>query len=132
MSGTPVNILIKCRENTIDGGKKRESFYVQIVPRKEKLDTGGYVLHCDTATNGSQCLKHLTVLVLSSRTQSAAPGPPVTHPKGCFVTKTFFKKKGIFEKETNKKRKPYTFHRRTFINTEANAERVRLLLVKDD
>lgn len=43
MSGIPVNIQIKCRENTIDGGRKKKkeiSIYVQIVPCKEKLRLG--------------------------------------------------------------------------------------------
>lgn len=85
--------------------KKNLSLYVQIVPWKEKLDTGGYVLRCDTATNGSQCLKHLTVLVLSSL---QLQDRQLLIPKAvCY--KDIFQKKGIFRKETNKKKTPTRF-----------------------
>lgn len=90
-SRTPVDVLIKCRENTMDGEKEKEiSLCTDLCLEKRSIDTGGYVLHCDTAPHGSQCLNHLTVIVLSSRTQSAAPGPPVTHPKGCLLQRHFF------------------------------------------
>lgn len=82
---------------------------------KRSLDTGGY---CDTAPNGSQCLNHLTVVVLSSRDHQLLILKAV-----CY--KDISQKKGIFflkKKETNQKNH-YTFHIRTFTNTEADAER---------
>lgn len=120
MSGFPVDDLIKCRENTTDGRRRNLSIRTDCA----------YVLHCDTAPNGSQCLNHLTVVVLSSQTQSAAPGPPLTHPKGCLLQRHFSKRKAFLKKE--KKKNHYTFHIRTLTNIEADAEHssVHFLFVK--
>ena len=98
--------------------KKKENLSVctACALKRRSLDTGGY---CDAAPNGSQCLNHLTVVVLSSRDHQllilkAVCYKDVAQKKGIF----FFRKK----KETNQK-DHYTFHIRTFTNTEADAER---------
>lgn len=72
MSGSPVKDVIKCRENTVDGRKKKISLYVQIVPWKETVRRRR--LCSPLALNGSQCLNPLTAVVLSSWTLISSAG----------------------------------------------------------
>ena len=118
MWGIPVNVLIKCRENTADGRKRKTSLYICTDCAFKKRSCS--VLRRAVALNGSQCLNRLTVVVLSSRTQSAAPGPPgYSSQKAVCYKETFFQKKGIFEKTQIHD----TFHIRTLTDIEADAER---------
>ena len=120
MSQIPVNILIKCRKNTIDGRKKKgKSLYMyRLCLEKKKLRHRRLLWHRS---------EWQSVFEPSNSGCALVSGPPVTHPKGCLLQRHFSKERHFFrhkkKKERNKKKNNNTtLHIRTFTNTKADAE----------
>lgn len=111
-----VTFLIKCRENTIDGGKEHLSLYRQTVPSNEKRR---HERVCSLL-----CRNSAWQSVFEPSNSGCALLDQLFIPKDVTDIKkndSFFKRKAFPEKKT--KKKYYTLHILTLTNTAAENER---------